>query len=240
LFFAQHSARAMWRAAKRPPPQPANGPDLAGKLIAFEGVEGAGKSTQAARLADFLRARGHQVVTTREPGGTPVAEAIRALLLDTELDAMDHSTEALLYAAARAEHVAKVIRPALERGAIVITDRYLDSSLAYQGHARGLGIDEVEKINDWATASTTADLVVLLHLDVERGLERARQRGSDRDGVDRLEAEATDFHRTVATGFTTLAQRDPDRFLVIAADADVDTVAERVQAAVAQRLGLTT
>ena len=238
LFFAQRSARAMWRAGKRPPQPEVNGPDLAGTLIAFEGVEGSGKSTQAARLAEFLRSRGHEVVTTREPGGTPVAEAVRKVLLDRGLDAMDGRTEALLYAAARAEHVAKVIRPALERGAIVITDRYLHSSLAYQGHARGLGIDEVDEVNGWATGHTLADVVVLLHVDVEQGLDRARTRAGQDEPVDRLEAESTDFHREVATGFTTLAQRDPDRFLVIAADADVETVADRVRVAVAQRLGL--
>jgi dTMP kinase len=172
------------------------------------------------------------VVTTREPGGTPVAEAVRRVLLDGQLEAMDDHTEALLYAAARAEHVAKVIRPALERGAFVICDRYLDSSLAYQGHARGLGIDEVEQINVWATGQTAPDLVVLLHLDVEEGLDRAQQRAARDAARDRLESESTDFHQRVATGFSVLAQRDPERFVVIDATGDVDTVAKRVREAV--------
>jgi dTMP kinase len=145
---------------------------------------------------------------------------------------MDDRTEALLYAAARAEHVTKVIVPALERGAVVITDRYLDSSLAYQGHARGLGIDEVRRVNDWATDGTRPDLVVLLDLPAADGLTRARRRAGDDAPVDRLEREALAFHEQVAHGFAELARRSPDRFVVVDADADVDTVADRVREAV--------
>lgn len=239
LWFSLRSARAIWRAARPSEPAPSAAAAVAtGRLIAFEGVEGAGKSTQAARLADHLRDRGFEVVRTREPGGTPVAEAVRAVLLDSELGAMDDRAEALLYAAARAEHVAKVIAPALDRGAVVITDRYLDSSLAYQGHARGLGIDEVMQVNDWATGATRPDLVVLLDLPVEHGLTRARRRAGEDGRVDRLEREALAFHEQVAHGFAELAQRSPDRFVVVDADGDVDTVAARVRDAVA-RLGLT-
>ena len=233
LWFSQRSARAIWRAAGPSEDQPPVSTAVAtGHLIAVEGVEGAGKSTQAARLADHLRDRGFEVVRTREPGGTPVAEAVRAVLLDGDLDAMDDRTEALLYAAARAEHVAKVIAPALERGAVVITDRYLDSSLAYQGHARGLGIDEVTRVNDWATDGTRPDLVVLLDLPVADGLIRAHLRADDDAPVDRLEREALAFHERVAHGFAELARRSPDRFIVVDADADVDTVAARVREAV--------
>jgi dTMP kinase len=237
LWFSQRSARAIWRAAGADEPGARRTPLAAGCLIAFEGVEGAGKSTQAARLTDHLRDRGFDVVHTREPGGTPVAEAVRAVLLDGDLDAMDDRTEALLYAAARAEHVAKVIAPALDRGAVVITDRYLDSSLAYQGHARGLGIDEVMQVNDWATGGMRPDLVVLLQLAVEEGLGRARQRKGGDGHVDRLEAEALSFHEQVAHGFAALAQRSPERFIVIDADGDVDAVAARVRQAVDARLG---
>jgi dTMP kinase len=236
LWFAQRSARAMWRFS-RAPARPVTLPRrTTGCLIAFEGVEGAGKSTQVEHLADYLRARGHDVITTREPGGTPVAETVRQVLLDGRLEPMDDRTEALLYAAARAEHVAKVIRPALERGAFVICDRYLDSSLAYQGYARDLGIDEVERINTWGTNQTTPDLVVLLHLDVEQGLGRVRRRAQRHDGVDRLEAESVEFHRRVATGFAALAQRSPGRFVVVDANGDVETVAERVREAVTKWL----
>jgi len=145
---------------------------------------------------------------------------------------MDDRTEALLYAAARAEHVAKVIAPALDRGVVVITDRYLDSSLAYQGHARGLGIDEVRRVNDWATDGTRPDLVVLLDLPAADGLTRARLRAGDAAPVDRLEREALAFHEQVAHGFAELARRSPDRFIVVNADADVDTVSARVREAV--------
>jgi dTMP kinase len=238
LGFSQRSARAIWRAAGPSEAAPSPPPAVSrGHLIAFEGVEGAGKSTQAARLADHLRDRGFEVVRTREPGGTPVAEAVRAVLLDSDLDAMDDRTEALLYAAARAEHVAKVIAPALDSGAVVITDRYLDSSLAYQGHARGLGIDEVTRVNDWATDGTRPDVVVLLDLSVEHGLTRARRRTGDDGRVDRLEREALAFHEQVAHGFAELARRSPDRFVVVDADGDVDTVAARVRDAIDARLG---
>jgi dTMP kinase len=236
LWFSQRSARAMWRASKAVPEPARPQRRTTGCLIAFEGVEGSGKSTQVVLLADHLRASGHDVVATREPGGTPVAEAVRRVLLDGDLDSMDDHTEALLYAAARAEHVAKVIRPALERGAFVVCDRYLDSSLAYQGHARGLGIEEVEQINSWATDQTAPDLVVLLHLDVEEGLDRAAQRAG-RLARDRLESESTDFHHRVAAGFSVLAQRDPERYVVIDAASDVDTVAKRVRHAVTEWLG---
>ncbi len=178
------------------------------------------------------------MVRTREPGGTPVAEAVRSVLLDGGLEAMDDRTEALLYAAARAEHVAKVIGPALDRGAVVLTDRYLDSSLAYQGFARGLGIDEVADVNRWAIGPRVPDLVVLLHLDVEAGLARAAGRRGGGDAADRLESEEVAFHRRVAQGFAELASRNPDRYVVVDADADVDTVAERVRVAVEERLGL--
>ncbi|HSK96677.1 MAG TPA: dTMP kinase [Euzebyales bacterium] len=236
LFFAQRSARAMWRVSATPAVTQQPVRRTTGCLIAFEGVEGAGKSTQVEYLADYLREQGHEVITSREPGGTPVAEAVRAVLLDSRLEPMDDHAEALLYAAARADHVAKVIRPALERGAFVICDRYLDSSLAYQGHARGLGVDEIERINAWGTGRISPDLVVLLHLDVEQGLGRTRRRSKGQAVADRVEAEPADFHRQVAQGFGVLAQRSPGRYVVVDADGDVDTVAERVREAVTRWL----
>jgi len=210
-----------------------------GRLIAFEGVEGAGKSTQLELLRQALEGQGgpgdrrssppvgrpREVVVTREPGGTAAGERVRALLLDPEVE-LDPRAEALLFAAARAELVAEVIRPALERGAVVLSDRYLDSSLAYQGGARGLGRGPVEAVNRFATGGLLPDLVVLLDLDPADGLAR---RARD---PDRIEAQDIDFHRRVREAFRDLAAADPGRFAVIDATAPVPEVATRVQAAV--------
>jgi dTMP kinase len=194
-----------------------------GRLIAFEGVEGAGKSTQLELLRRQLEGRGREVVVTREPGGTPVGERVRALLLDPEVEIYPR-TEALLFAAARAELVERVIRPALERGAVVLCDRYLDSSLAYQGGARGLGRGPVEEVNRLATGGLLPDLVVLLDLDPADGL---RRRQGDRD---RIEAQDLDFHRRVREAFRALAAADPNRFAVVDGAAPVREVAARVHA----------
>jgi dTMP kinase len=196
-----------------------------GRLIAFEGVEGSGKSTQLELLRQALEGRDQEVVVTREPGGTPAGERVRALLLDPEVE-LDPRAEALLFAAARAELVAEVIRPALERGAVVLCDRYLDSSLAYQGVARGLGRGPVEEVNRFATGGLLPDLVVLLDLDPAAGL--GRRTGE----LDRIEAQDLDFHRRVRQAFCDLAAADPGRFAVVDAAAPVGEVAARVQAAV--------
>src|SRR5215218_9385839 len=185
-----------------------------GRLIAFEGVEGAGKSTQLELLRRALEDRSREVVVTREPGGAPAGERIRALLLDPRVE-LHPRAEALLFAAARAELVENVIRPALERGAVVLCDRYLDSSLAYQGEARGLGRGPVEDMNRFATGGLLPDLVVLLDLD-----------------PDRIEAQDLDFHRRVRDAFRDLAAADPKRFAVVAAAAPVPEVAAQVRAAV--------
>ena len=196
-----------------------------GRFIAFEGGEGAGKSTQAAALAAHLREQGREVVVTREPGGAPAAEAIREILLDHRFAGLSARAEALLFAAARAEHVERTIRPGLERGAVVITDRYLDSSIAYQGISRTLGIDVVEEISLWATESLLPDLTIVLDVAPTVGLGRAGK-------PDRMEAEPLDFHLRVRQGFLDLAARQPERYLVIAADAERDDIARRVAAAV--------
>lgn len=216
-----------------------------GLFVAFEGVEGSGKSTQVRALASALEAEGHDVVVTREPGGAPVAERIRQLLLDPNADAMDARTEALLYAAARAEHVQKVIQPALEAGKVVICDRFVDSSMAYQGFARGLGPDDVLEINRWAITGLVPDVVVLLNLDPDEGLrrvtERARRRAEqdpgertrvawlDQRDSDRMEREGADFHRRVAEGYLALAKRDRSRFVLVDASADSGTVTRQVR-----------
>ena len=195
-----------------------------GRLIAFEGVEGSGKSTQLELLRQALEGRGREVVVTREPGGTPAGERMRAVLLDPGVE-LHPRAEALLFAAARAELVDAVIRPALERGAVVLCDRYLDSSLAYQGGARGLGRGPVEEVNRFATGGLLPDLVVLLDLDPASGLRR-------RSGeLDRIEAQDLAFHRRVRQAFRDLAAADPGRFAVVDGAATVAEVAAGVQSA---------
>jgi dTMP kinase len=210
-----------------------------GRLIAFEGVEGSGKSTQLELLRRVLEGRGgpgdrrggpplsqgREVVVTREPGGTPAGERVRSVLLDPEVE-LHPRAEALLFAAARAELVEAVIRPALERGAVVLCDRYLDSSLAYQGAARGLGQGPVEEVNRFATGGLLPDLVVLLDLDPASGLRRRA------GALDRIEAQDLGFHRRVRQAFRDLAAADPARFAVVDATAPVPEVAAQVQAAV--------
>ena len=193
----------------------------AGLFIALEGGDGAGKSTQARLLADALTEAGFDVVLTREPGGTPAAEAIRAIVLSPEYAGLDPRAEALLFAAARSEHVHRLIRPALERGAIVITDRYVDSSIAYQGVARGLGVDVIAEINLWATQDTLPDLTVLLDVDASTGLDRVTD-------PNRLEDEPAEFHRAVVEAFRTRAAADPDRYLVIPASNAPEAIAAQI------------
>jgi dTMP kinase len=195
-----------------------------GRLIAFEGVEGAGKSTQLALLRQALSARAREVVVTREPGGTPAGERVRSLLLDPAVE-LHPRAEALLFAAARAELVEAVIRPALERGAVVLCDRYLDSSLAYQGAARGLGQGPVEEVNRFATGGLLPDLVVLLDLDPASGLRRRA------GALDRIEAQDLGFHRRVRQAFRDLAAADPARFFMVDAATPVPEVADQIQAA---------
>ena len=208
-------------AAPSPEGQPAPGP--AGLFIAFEGGEGAGKTTQARMTAIWLREQGYDVVATHEPGATKIGMRLRALLLDTAQGGMSAHTEALLYAADRAEHVAQVIDPALERGAVVITDRYIDSSLAYQGAGRGLPSEDIARLNSWATEGRAPDLTVLLDIDPEMGLRRRAR------SADRLEAEPVDFHRRVRAGFLDLAHAAPDRYLVLDANLPFDEIGQRIK-----------
>ena len=198
-----------------------------GIFISFEGVEGAGKSTQVKLLYDWLtKEQGKDVVVTREPGGAPIAERIRHILLDPQNKGMDPKTEALLYAAGRAQHVSDTVRPALERDAVVICDRYIDSSLAYQGLARGLGEDDVLHLNEWATDELLPDLVILLHLEAERGLERLE------GDPDRMESEDVSFHRKVGEAYVHLAREYPSRFAVVDASGTKEQVHTQVRAAV--------
>jgi dTMP kinase len=190
----------------------------AGFFIVFEGGEGAGKTTQMEALVVWLKSQGIDAVTTHEPGGTEIGSRIRAILLDTKSSAMDPHTEALLYAADRAQHVAEVIRPALEAGKVVVSDRYIDSSLAYQGIARGLGLDQIYRISEWATGGVVPDLVFFLSLDPSEGLERV---GGD---PDRIEREGDQFHAKVRDAYLELAQKFPSRFVVLDGGKDKDQV----------------
>lgn len=201
-----------------------------GLLVVFEGVEGSGKSTQLEMLREELTRSGREVVVTREPGGTAIAERIREILLDTAAAEMVAKTEALLYAAARAQHVSEVVAPALERGAIVLSDRYLDSSLAYQGLVRGLGHETILELNRWASGDLLPDVVILLKVDPAVGLARA---GTD---LDRLESEGLEFHQRVAKAFLTLAREYRDRYVVIDATGSPEEVQAQVRSAVAPRL----
>ncbi|MHB1164563.1 MAG: dTMP kinase [Candidatus Nanopelagicales bacterium] len=192
-----------------------------GFFIAFEGGEGAGKSTQESRLAGALAEAGHAVVRTREPGGTPAAEAIRHVVLSPEFAGLDPRAEALLFAAARGEHVARIVRPALARGIVVVCDRYLDSSVAYQGYGRDLGAEHVRDLNLWATRGLLPDLTVVLDVDPQVGLARV-------DDPDRLEAEPLAYHQAVRAAFVDIAAQDPGRYLVIDANGHVDAIASAI------------
>jgi dTMP kinase len=194
-----------------------------GLFVAFEGGEGVGKTTQARLIAIWLREQGYDVVTTNEPGATKLGMRLRALLLDTAHAGMSPHSEALLYAADRAEHVARVIDPALERGAVVITDRFIDSSLAYQGAGRGLMTAEIARLNSWATEGREPDLTILLDMDPEQGLGRRAR------SADRLEAEPLDFHRRVRAGFLALARAKPDHYLILDATAPVGQITEQIK-----------
>ncbi|MFF9323993.1 dTMP kinase [Streptomyces sp. NPDC014776] len=197
---------------------PVQAPAGTGFFIALEGGDGAGKSTQAEALAEWIRGKGHEVVVTREPGATPVGKRLRSILLDVSSAGLSHRAEALLYAADRAEHVDTVVRPALERGAVVISDRYIDSSVAYQGAGRDLSPTEVARINRWATNGLVPHLTVLLDVAPETARERFTE------APDRLESEPAEFHARVRSGFLTLAAADPGRYLVVDAGQEPEAV----------------
>ncbi|RPF41343.1 thymidylate kinase [Streptomyces sp. Ag109_G2-6] len=198
--------------------EPVQAPSATGFFIALEGGDGAGKSTQVEALADWIRGKGHEVVVTREPGATPVGKRLRSILLDISSAGLSNRAEALLYAADRAEHVDTVVRPALERGAVVISDRYIDSSVAYQGAGRDLSPTEIARISRWATDGLVPNLTVLLDVSPETARERFTE------APDRLESEPTEFHQRVRAGFLTLAAADPGRYLVVDAGQDPGSV----------------
>ncbi|GAA2171505.1 hypothetical protein GCM10009846_05520 [Agrococcus versicolor] len=203
---------------------------MSGVFITLEGGDGAGKSTQSSLLAAWLREAGREVVTTREPGGTELGVEIRHLVQHRRGHVAPRA-EALLYAADRAHHVATLVRPALERGAVVLQDRYLDSSIAYQGAGRVLGADEVRELSLWAADGLLPDLTVLLDLDPEEGRRRMASRADA--PYDRLEAAPDDFHARVRRQYLALAASEPARFLVVDAAADPDAIHARVREGVA-------
>ena len=199
---------------------------MSGRFITLEGGEGAGKSTQLKRLAGELRARGHDVIETREPGGSPGAEAIRELLLNGPEDRWTPQTEALLFAAARADHVARTIRPALDRGFWVLCDRFLDSSLAYQGGAGGVGGEAVRALHAVGSGGLLPDRTLLLQVAPEAAAQRAQQR--DSEGADRIGARDAAYHAQVAASFAALAQAEPERFRNVDASGSAEEVTSRL------------
>ncbi len=213
------------------------GPDRSrGRLITVEGVEGAGKSTQIDGLRAWLAGRGLAVVTTAEPDGTPLGARLRRLL--GEIDRVGPLAEALLFTASRAEHVERVIRPALAAGQVVVCDRYLDSTVAYQGHGRGLSLEVVAQLNQLATGGVLPDLTLVLDLDVAEGLRRVRARHGALAACDPFERLAIEFHERVRKGYWAIREREPNRVVLIDADRPVPVVAAEVATVVARRLGL--
>jgi dTMP kinase len=191
-----------------------------GYFITIEGTDGSGKTTQIRLLTDYFASRNQRFITTREPGGTPIGEKIRAILLGCENHEMTPRTETLLYLAARAQHVETVIRPALELGYTVLCDRFLDATLAYQGYARGLGIEELLKINDFGTGGLYPDLTIVLDLAPQAGLIRKKNQGPR----DRLEQEAFEFHEKVRMGYHRLAEQMPERVKLVDAKESPESV----------------
>lgn len=218
-------------------------PERHGRFISLEGGEGAGKSTQIRHLARALESAGLTVVTTREPGGSPGAEAIRALLIGGDTERWDGVTELLLHYAARRDHLTRTIQPALDRGDWVVTDRFADSTMAYQGYGFGLGRETVEQVHRAAVGDARPDLTLILDIPVEVGLGRAAERDGEGDGngnggANRYERMPRDFHERLRRGFLDIAAREPERCVVIDADKPAAEVARAVRAAVAERLGI--
>lgn len=200
-------------------------------FITFEGIEGCGKTTQIRLLAECLRRGGLEVLVTREPGGCPIADAIRGILLHSGNSALVPRAELLLYAAARAQHVDEVIRPALSSGTLVLCDRFIDATVAYQGDGRGLDPSVIASLNTLATDGLLPDMTLLLDMPAEKGLRRARRRNASAPEEDRFERESLDFHRRVRDGYLRLARQE-ERFMVIDATGTVEAVAGRISSVV--------
>lgn len=195
-----------------------------GLFISFEGADGCGKSTQAKLFAEYLKQKGYEVVLTREPGGTPISEKIRNIILDPQCKEEDPKTEMLLFAASRAQHVAELIRPSVNAGKIVICDRFVDSSIAYQGYARGLG-EQVEIVNSYAVDGCMPDITFFFDISPED----ARKRNAKTDKADRLELEKNEFYQKVYEGFVKLSEKYKDRYVVIDASGSIEEIQNRLR-----------
>ena len=200
-----------------------------GLFITFEGTDGAGKTTQIQRLSVDLRDAGYDVCLTREPGGTPISEQIRDMLLNPDHSEMAATTELLLYAASRAQHVSEVIKPALEAGKVVISSRFTDATVVYQGYGRGLDLDKIHHLNRIATDDITPDATFVLDLPVEIGLQRVQ---NSRGGLDRLESEKIEFHHRLREGYQTIARQEPQRLKIIDAQVSPEQVYTQIQEAI--------
>ncbi|MBK5276983.1 MAG: dTMP kinase [Desulfuromonadales bacterium] len=213
-----------------------------GFFITFEGIEGCGKTTQIRNLSDRLTVAGYNTLLTREPGGCRIADKIRAILLDAENQGMVPLTELLLYAAARAQHVAEVIVPAMNSGAIVLCDRFTDATIAYQHNGRGIERATIDSLNSLACQSLSPDLTVLMDCDVATGLARAKRRieGASGPREERFELEALPFHQRVRDGYLRLAADQPNRFLTISASGTIDEISREITERVLERLALKT
>lgn len=204
-------------------------------FITFEGPEGSGKSSVIKEITSRLQSEGYEVVLTREPGGTPISEQIRNIILDSNNTMMDPRTEALLYAASRRQHLVEKIWPAIKKGKIVICDRYLDSSLAYQGYARGLGVQDILNVNSYATEGTFPDLTLLLDLDPQIGLDRIASNKARE--VNRLDKEKLSFHQAVRNGYLSLSKEYKDRYEIIDASQPLEKVITDTYNAIKKKLG---
>ncbi len=198
---------------------------MTGKFISFEGGDGSGKSTQINLLKEYLEDKGYEVVLSREPGGTKIGEKIREIILDVENKEMTDEAEALLYAASRAQHVGEFIMPALKEGKVVILDRFIDSSLVYQGMARGLGVDDVRSINEFGTKKLLPDLSFYLDLHAEVGLGRKKEQAK----LDRLETAGLSFHEKVRDGYLSLADGEKERFVVLDASESIEEIQGKIR-----------
>jgi dTMP kinase len=203
-------------------------------FVTFEGPEGCGKSTQLRRLSAFLKERGYDVLTTREPGGTPIGDRVRAILLDPKHVEMTPQTEFLLFSAGRAQHVSQVIRPHLDRGGIVLCDRYADSSLAYQGYGHRLDLEVMSTISTFATGGLAPDLVLYLDLPVELGLRR--KAGGSGDAWNRMEQKEIAYHHRVHAGYLAMAAAGPDRWRVVDATRSLEAVQSTVRDVILERI----